>query len=98
MTEVRRARRSDFIRVVTNGCDVCKPDNITIIPRYRIQDSLSDQVSRCNYCGREWDEFWICYAYVTKSLINQRQLKRGSRIVVMSDEDDCLLLNTSINS
>jgi hypothetical protein len=36
MTEVRRARRSDFIRVVTNGCDVCKPDNITIIPRYRI--------------------------------------------------------------
>jgi hypothetical protein len=75
MTDVRRARRCDMTGVVINECDLCKPDNITIIPRDHISDSLSDQVSRCNYCGREWNEFWICYAYVTQSLINQRQLE-----------------------
>jgi hypothetical protein len=96
MTEERRARRTDF-RVVISECSICEQDNITITPRYHTKDILSDQVSRCNYCGREWNEFWICYAYVTKSLINQRQLEK-SRIDVMSDEEDCLVLNTSINS
>jgi hypothetical protein len=37
--------------------------------------------------GIEWNEFWICYAYITKSLMNQRQLER-SGIDVMSDEED----------
>ena len=75
MTEVRRARRTDFTRVVTSEYSVCKQDNITITPRYHTKDILSDQVLRCNYCGREWNEFWICYACVTQSLINQRQLE-----------------------
>lgn len=75
MAEVKRAGRGDTTRVGINECDSCNPDNITIIPRYRIEDSLSDNVSCCNYCGREWDEFWICYAYVARSLINRRQLE-----------------------
>lgn len=57
--------------VVINECDQCRSDNITITPRYRIEDSLSDNVSCCNYCGRQWDEMWICYAYVTRSLIRR---------------------------
>lgn len=93
MTDVRRARRRDMTGVAINECDLCKPDNITIIPRYHISDSLSDQVSRCNYCGREWNEFWTCYAYVTQSLINQRQLERN-RLNMVPDEEDCILLNT----
>jgi hypothetical protein len=87
MNKVRRARRTDFTRVVTSECSVCKQDNITITPRYHTKDILSDQVLRCNYCGIEWNEFWICYAYITKSLMNQRQLER-SGIDVMSDEED----------
>lgn len=81
MTKIMRAMkmvmpgRSDVTGITTNECDVCIPDNITIIPLYRINDSLSDQVSRCNYCGREWNEFWISYSYVTLSLITQKQLK-----------------------
>jgi hypothetical protein len=86
---VRWAGQGNFTGVVINGCSVCKPDNIMIIPRYHIKDILSDQVSRCNYCGREWNEFWICYAYVTKSLINQRQRERR-RIEMMSNEEDLL--------
>jgi hypothetical protein len=82
---------------VTKKCDECIPTNITIIPNYRITDSFSDQLSRCNYCGREWNEFWISYAYVTRSLINQRQLIRRSLLYVAADGKDCLLPNTSIN-
>jgi hypothetical protein len=76
-----------------NGCDACIPDNIAIISNYHISDSLADQVSRCNYCGREWNEFWVSYSYVTLSLINQRQrqLKRG-KIYVATDDKHSLLL------
>jgi hypothetical protein len=56
----------------TNKCSICMPDNITILPNY-INDSSSYQVSRCNYCGKEWAEFWISYRYVFSSLIYRHQ-------------------------
>jgi hypothetical protein len=59
-----------------NGCKECNGyvlNNITILPNYRIKDSLSDQISKCNSCGREWNEFWVSYSYVTLSLIHMRQ-------------------------
>lgn len=58
-----------------NECSKCILNNITIIPNYRIKDSLYDQVSKCNSCGREWNEFWVSYSYVTLSLMHRRQLK-----------------------
>ena len=77
---MRRAGCSYVIGTMTNNFDACIPNNITIIPRYHINDSLSDQVSRCNYCGKEWNEFWVCYAYVTRSLINRIQLIKRSSV------------------
>jgi hypothetical protein len=71
----------NMIYNVTNECNECKEwneylsNNITILPNYRIMDSLSDLVARCNSCGREWNEFWISYSYVTLSLMHRRQLK-----------------------
>ncbi|MGH9975055.1 MAG: hypothetical protein ACRD8Z_04370, partial [Nitrososphaeraceae archaeon] len=55
--------------VKTNECNMCVLDNITTIPLYHIQDSLSYLVSRCNYCGKEWGEFWISYRYIFSPLI-----------------------------
>ena len=55
--------------------DMCVLDNITIIPMYRTNDSLSYQVSRCNHCGKEWEEFWVNYKYIFSSLID-RQYQR----------------------
>ncbi|MGH9924468.1 MAG: hypothetical protein ACRD5B_03740 [Nitrososphaeraceae archaeon] len=87
----------DMICNVAKKCDEYIPNNITVVPNYRVTDSLSDQVSRCNYCGREWNEFWISYAYVTRSLINQRRLIRRSSIYAAADGKDCLLPSTPIN-
>jgi hypothetical protein len=75
--------------IVAKKCDEYIPNNITIIPNYRITDSLSDQVSRCNYCGREWNEFWISYAYITRSLIIQSRLIRRSSYMIMFRDDFC---------
>lgn len=59
--------------IKTNERNMCVLDNITTIPMYHIQDSLSYLVSRCNYCGKEWDEFWISYRYIFSSLIYRHQ-------------------------
>ncbi|MPZ06614.1 MAG: hypothetical protein GEU26_09400 [Nitrososphaeraceae archaeon] len=93
MVNVTMAGCGNVTGAMINECDACIPDNITIIPNYHISDSLTDQVSRCNYCGREWNEFWVSYSHVTLSLINQRQrqLKRG-RIYVATDDKDSLLI------
>jgi hypothetical protein len=55
---------------ITNEHRGCVPDNITIIPDYHTSDSLSYQVSRCNYCGKEWGEFWVSYRYIFSSFIH----------------------------
>jgi hypothetical protein len=60
----------DLNNVTADENHVCVLDNITIIPGYRTGDSLSYQVSRCNYCGKEWGEFWVCYKYILSSLIS----------------------------
>jgi len=52
--------------------DMCILDNITIMPMYHTKDSLSYQVSRCNYCGKQWGEFWVSYKYIFSSLIDRR--------------------------
>jgi hypothetical protein len=59
--------------VVTNQRNMCILDNITIMPLYHTNDSLSYMVSRCNYCRKEWGEFWISYGYIFASLIEQHQ-------------------------
>jgi hypothetical protein len=56
---------------------ICKADNITIVPMYHTRDSLSYQVSRCNYCREEWAEYWISYRYIFSPLIYQHQQKGG---------------------
>lgn len=81
-----RAGRSYVIGTMTNNFDASIPDNITIIPRYRINNSLSDQVSRCNYCGKEWTEFWVSYAYVTRSLIDRIQIIKRSSVYMPTDD------------
>ena len=63
------------LTVRINEHKICTPDNITQIPLYRTYDSVSYHVSRCNYCGKEWAEFWISYKYIFSSLINQHQHK-----------------------
>jgi len=62
----------------TNGRCICVSDNITIIPMYLANDSLSYHVSRCNYCGEEWAEYWIRYKYVSSSPISKRQQELDS--------------------
>lgn len=59
--------------VATNERCICKAGNITIIPMYCTYDSLSYQISRCNYCREEWAEYWISYRYIVSSLIYQHQ-------------------------
>jgi hypothetical protein len=66
-------RHSDHTATKTSEHDMCELHNITIIPMYRTNDGLSYQVSRCNYCGKEWDEFWISYRYIFKPLISRYQ-------------------------
>ena len=56
-----------------NGRCICVSDNITIIPMYHTNDSLSYHVSRCNYCREEWTEYWISYKYILSSLISKRR-------------------------
>jgi hypothetical protein len=58
--------------VTTNEHSRCTPNNITIIPDYRTSDSLCYQVSRCNYCGKEWGEFWVSYKYIFSLLIDRQ--------------------------
>jgi hypothetical protein len=63
-------------RVTATGTDefgLCTPDNITIIPNYRTGDSLCYLVSRCNYCGKRWAEFWVTYRYILSPLREQHQ-------------------------
>lgn len=74
MSRVILGRHSDY---TTSKAEhgMCKLDNITIIPIYHTNDSLSYQVSRCNYCGKEWDEFWISYRYIFNPLINRHQFQ-----------------------
>jgi hypothetical protein len=55
----------------TNEHCICVSDNITIIPMYHTNDSLSYNVSRCNYCREEWAEYWISYRYIFSSLISR---------------------------
>jgi hypothetical protein len=57
----------------TNEHCICVSDNITIIPMHHTNDSLSYNVSRCNYCGEEWAEYWISYKYIFSSLISRSQ-------------------------
>ena len=72
MSRVILGRHSDHTTAkVEHG--MCKLDNITIIPIHHTNDSLSYQVSRCNYCGKEWGEFWISYRYIFNPLINRHQ-------------------------
>jgi hypothetical protein len=54
---------------------ICKADNITIIPLYHTNDSLSYDVSRCNYHREEWSEYWISYKYIFSSIICWHQQK-----------------------
>jgi hypothetical protein len=61
---------------------ICASDNITIIPMYHTNDSLSYNVSRCNYCREEWAEYWISYGYILSSLISRSQ----HELVSTSDE------------
>ena len=61
---------SHYDYTTTSERDMCILDNITIMPMYRTKDSLSCQVSRCNYCGKEWGEFWVSYKYIFSSLID----------------------------
>jgi len=44
-----KVRRRDITCTMIRQYSQCIPDNITIIPNYRIKDSLSDQVPRCSY-------------------------------------------------
>ena len=62
----------------TNEHCICVSDNITIIPMYHTNDSLSYNVSRCNYCKEEWAEYWICYRYIFSSLISRSQLESAA--------------------
>lgn len=55
----------------------CIADNITSIPRYHNHNSMSYQISRCNYCGKQWDEFWLSYKYIFSSLIDQHLNKQS---------------------
>jgi hypothetical protein len=63
----------DHTTTKTKERNMCVLDNITIIPMYHTNDSLSYMVSRCNYCGKEWGEFWINYRYIHSSWINRHQ-------------------------
>jgi aspartate carbamoyltransferase regulatory subunit len=72
MSKLLQNKRNDAISIANERC-VCVSDNITIIPMYHTNDSLSYHVSRCNYCREEWAEYWISYRYVFSSLISQRQ-------------------------
>jgi hypothetical protein len=64
---------SHYDHTKTSERDMCILDNISIKPMYRTNDSLSYQVSRCNYCGREWGEFWVSYKYIFSSMIDWRR-------------------------
>jgi hypothetical protein len=66
MSRVILGRHSDHTTAkVEHG--MCKLDNMTIIPIYHTNDGLSYQESRCNYCGKEWDDFWISYRVYIQS-------------------------------
>ena len=71
MSKLLENKRSGLVGpVATNERCICKADNITIIPMYRTYDSLSYQISRCNYCREEWAEYWISYRYIVSANIN----------------------------
>jgi predicted ArsR family transcriptional regulator len=79
--EQQAPTQTDIVNKVAHYCipatgtdefSLCTPDNITIIPKYRTADSLCYLVSRCNYCGKQWGEFWISYRYIFLPLIKQR--------------------------
>ena len=68
MSSLIQNRCSPSIAKINERC-ICKADNITIIPMYHTCDSLSYQVSRCNYCREEWAEYWISYTRYAKPLL-----------------------------
>ena len=76
MTSLIQNRRSTSSTRINEHC-ICKADNITVIPMYHINDSLSYHVSRCNYCREEWAEYWVSYRYMYSSLIYQHQQNGG---------------------
>lgn len=77
MSKLVQNKPRDPITRVNERC-ICVPDNITIIPMYYTRDSLSYQVSTCNYCREEWAEYWICYRYIFSSLISRSQLESAA--------------------
>jgi hypothetical protein len=57
----------------THVCNRYLSNNITNVPKYRINNSLSYQVSRCNNCGEEWNEYWISYRNLFSSLVYEHE-------------------------
>jgi hypothetical protein len=53
----------------------CPSDNITIVSKCQINDTVSYRLSQCNYCGKEWNESWLSYGDMFSSLIYQQQNK-----------------------
>jgi hypothetical protein len=56
-------------------CNSCLSDNITIVPKSR-NDSMSYQLSRCNYCGKEWNEIWLSYRDIFVSSKYEHRFKQ----------------------
>ena len=69
MSNLTLNKQSDPTRATKHS--KCITDNITTIPKYRIHDNLSYQISRCNYCEEEWTELWVSYRYIFPSLFKR---------------------------
>ena len=72
-------KRSDPNTASISEQCICIRNNITITPIYHIRNSMSYQVVRCNYCGEEWAEYWICYRHMLSSHIDQSQNQESVR-------------------
>jgi hypothetical protein len=82
MSNLVQNKHSEPSTCTLNEHCICRADNITIVPMYHTNDSLSYQVARCNHCREEWAEYWISYGYIFSSLISRSQ----QELVSTSDE------------
>jgi hypothetical protein len=66
--------KSRFSLEKVHLCNPCLSDNITIVPKSRNDSMLC--LSRCNYCGKEWNELWLSYRNIFVSSIYKHRFKQ----------------------